>query len=84
MSRYYSRDGRAHGPWCRTKAYPMKCRNCGFEGMWFECRHGSRVLLEKRWGSLVKHECDTDVGGIPRVRHPPVDTTPRRRPKADR
>ena len=84
MSVYYGDDRTSHGPACTTKSHPMECPKCGAEGMWYECRHGSRVLLERVWGELVRHQCDHGNDDIPQVRHRPVDTTPRRRPKGSR
>lgn len=73
-------NGASHGPWCREKAHPMRCRDCGVDCMWFECSHDCKVLLERVAGRFVRHECRAP-DDTPRVWHPPVDKRRRRRPR---
>lgn len=37
----------SHGPWCRTRTFPMRCKLCGEGVFYFECNHGSRLLFDE-------------------------------------
>ncbi len=49
---------RYHGPHCRLRSFPTKCRKCGVMVLYWECTHGCRALFEYPvYGRPLKHHC---------------------------
>ena len=46
-----------HGPYCRTKTFPVDCRYCSSTIFLLQCTCGSAVLLEELGWPWPRHDC---------------------------
>jgi hypothetical protein len=53
---------RFHGPHCRLRSFPIKCKKCGELAMFWECTHGCRVLFQYPiYGRPIRHICSNSI-----------------------
>ncbi|MHA1231274.1 MAG: hypothetical protein ACTSRP_12760 [Candidatus Helarchaeota archaeon] len=49
----------AHGPWCTTRRFVMRCPKCNKEVLYWECEHGCKVFFDLPLRRpLTKHKCN--------------------------
>lgn len=54
MGQFY----RTHGKHCHLRSFPTKCQKCGADVLYWECRHGSKLLFNYPiYGKLIRHGC---------------------------
>jgi hypothetical protein len=48
-----------HGPHCRIRSFPTKCRKCNASVLYWECAHGVKTFLNYPiYGKPIRHRCN--------------------------
>ncbi|MBY9020912.1 MAG: hypothetical protein KGD67_07630 [Candidatus Lokiarchaeota archaeon] len=55
---------KSHGKHCYLRSFPMVCKKCGANVLYWECTHGSKIFFEyPPYGKLLRHTC-RKAGGL--------------------
>jgi len=50
-------SGAIHGPWCGSRTYPTRCRDCGADVFYFSCNCGCKVFFDRLGWPWPIHDC---------------------------
>jgi len=70
---------KTHGKHCYLRSFQTKCRKCGADVLYWECRHGSKIFFNyPPYGKLIRHYCRHFTTNLQRkTKFPVIVKTPK-------